>query len=221
MFFSQGESKDLSGGFEAPHVFCFCRKGGCKFFLLDIKSSVGIGLHTLSMLMMFNYTVPHLHILGQFQWPNHAELSPFDAAVLPQIPSSYRPIGLGAAMGKKRSRSSSSSSDSSSSEDKKKKKEKKKKDKKDKKKKKEKKKKDKKEKKEKKEVPLVMPMVPKLGAVEERERLLRAQASLSGPTASASEGARFDQAKARLEALRAQQQKPEKSVGYTVRKPNW
>ncbi|CAK9078123.1 unnamed protein product [Durusdinium trenchii] len=123
------------------------------------------------------------------------------------------------AMGKKRSRSSSSSDSSSSSEDKKKKDKKKKKEKRDKKKKKEKKKdKEKKEKKEK-TLPLVTPMVPRLSAAEERERLLRAKAPVA--TQEASEAARFDQAKARLEALRAQQQKPEKSVPYSVRKPNW
>eukprot|EP00438_Fugacium_kawagutii_P006643 Skav203818 [mRNA] locus=scaffold505:46440:46844:- [translate_table: standard] len=134
-------------------------------------------------------------------------------------------------MGKKRSRSSSSSSDSSSSSsDKKKKKDKKKKEKKDKKKKEKKDKKDKKEKKkdkkekksEKSSAPLVMPTVPILGAAEERERLLRARGP--GPAVASppgGEAARFDQAKARLDALRAQQQRPEKSVGYTVRKPNW
>lgn len=118
-------------------------------------------------------------------------------------------------MGKKRSRSSSDSSSDSSSSDKKKKKEKK--EKKKKKEKKDKKKKDKKEKKEKKKKKelsvLVTPTIPRLGVAEERERLLRAQAT--GPTPSAatdSAPARFDQAKARLEALRAQQQKPEKSV---------
>ena len=62
-------------------------------------------------------------------------------------------------------------------------------------------------------VRFVTPTIPRLGVAEERERLLRAQAT--GPTPSAathSAPARFDQAKARLEALRAQQQKPEKSV---------
>ncbi len=120
------------------------------------------------------------------------------------------------AMGKKRSRSSSdSSSDSSSSDKKKKKKEKKeKKKKKEKKEKKKKDKKDKKEKNEKKEVSvLVTPTIPRLGVAEERERLLRAQATGPNPSAATdSAPARFDQAKARLEALRAQQQKPEKSV---------
>lgn len=117
-------------------------------------------------------------------------------------------------MGKKRSRSSSSSS-SSSSEEKKKKKEKKKEKKKDKKKKKDKQeKKEKKEKKEKEKLPLVTPMVPRLGPVEERERLFRGKAP-------APEQNRLNQAKARLDALRAQQQRPEASVGYTVRKPNW
>lgn len=134
------------------------------------------------------------------------------------------------AMGKKRSRSSSSSSDSSSSsEDKKKKKDKKKKDKKDKKRKEKKEKKDKKEKKkdkkekkgDKSSAPLVMPTVPILGAAEERERLLRARGPGPAGPATGGEAARFDQAKARLDALRAQQQRPEKSVGYTVRKPNW
>ena len=69
-----------------------------------------------------------------------------------------------------------------------------------------------------KDMPLVMPTIPKLGAAEERERLLR---GASAPQAVPAEANRFDQAKARLDALRAQQQKPEKSVPYSVRKPNW
>ena len=69
-----------------------------------------------------------------------------------------------------------------------------------------------------KDMPLVMPTIPKLGLAEERERLLRSQAPQQ---AVAAEANRFDQAKARLDALRAQQQKPEKSVPYSVRKPNW
>ena len=67
-------------------------------------------------------------------------------------------------------------------------------------------------------MPLVMPTIPKLGLAEERERLLRSQAPQQAVPAEAH---RFDQAKARLDALRAQQQKPEKSVPYSVRKPNW
>ena len=67
-------------------------------------------------------------------------------------------------------------------------------------------------------MPLVMPTIPKLGLAEERERLLRSQAP---PPSVPAEANRFDQAKARLETLRAQQQKPEKSVPYSVRKPNW
>ena len=63
-----------------------------------------------------------------------------------------------------------------------------------------------------------MPTIPKLGLAEERERLLRSQAP---PPSVPAEANRFDQAKARLETLRAQQQKPEKSVPYSVRKPNW
>ena len=69
-----------------------------------------------------------------------------------------------------------------------------------------------------KDMPLVMPTIPKLGLAEERERLLRSQAP---PPSVPAEANRFDQAKARLETLRAQQQKPEKSVPYSVRKPNW
>mmetsp|Transcript_31777 Transcript_31777/g.74339 ORF Transcript_31777/g.74339 Transcript_31777/m.74339 type:complete len:135 (+) Transcript_31777:37-441(+) len=132
----------------------------------------------------------------------------------------------------KRSRSSSSSSDSDSSEEKKDKKKSKKEKKKDKEKKK--KVKDKKKKKDKKkdkkaskeqEAPKVPMVLPRTGsAAEERERLLRGSAvpvAVPGNTPEVSDAGRFHQAKARLDALRAAHQKPEKSVGYTVRKPNW
>ncbi|CAE7443813.1 unnamed protein product [Symbiodinium natans] len=132
----------------------------------------------------------------------------------------------------KRSRSSSSSSSSDSSEEEKDKKKSKKEKKKDKEKKK--KKKDKKKKKEKKkdkkkgkeqEVPKVPLVLPRAGsAAEERERLLRISAvpvAVPGNTPEVNDAGRFQQAKARLDALRSAHQKPEKSVPYSVRKPNW
>mmetsp|Transcript_2808 Transcript_2808/g.4790 ORF Transcript_2808/g.4790 Transcript_2808/m.4790 type:complete len:132 (+) Transcript_2808:61-456(+) len=131
-------------------------------------------------------------------------------------------------MGKRSRSSSSSSSDSDSSEekkDKKKSKKEKKKDKKkkDKKKKKEKKKDKKKSKEEVAKVPLVLPRTGSGSVAEERDRLLRNSVPIAVPgnTPEVNDAARFQQAKARLDALRHAQQRPEKSVGYTVRKPNW
>merc|ERR1711924_387086 len=62
---------------------------------------------------------------------------------------------------------------------------------------------------------------------EQREKLMQEAAKKTTPVAlpgnipEVDDKTRFASAKANLERLRAGQQTKEKSVGYTVRKPNW